>query len=141
MASPRQPHVRWPILLALLLAPTALAETYEHAYVVTGGGFGGGGALIQNGETYFPVTGGEVIARADDLRSPSVFVRVCHEWTFDDGSHARVQCVADCTQTRDALRWPPYAHNTTYRVIVDLRLGPGPCDARPLAGTLRVSFS
>lgn len=129
------------ILAALLLAPSAIASTEPaRPYVVAGNGFGGGDLFVQNGDSYAPSSGSSVVVDLDDVSAGAVGVRVCHEWTYDDGSHADVRCARGCaTSFSDPLRHPPWPHNTTYRVIVDLRFGPEGC-AKATAGTMRVSI-
>lgn len=134
-------------LVALLLLPTALAaQTYEHRYIVFGEGNGGGGALIRNGESYAPVKGfSNVTVEIADISGGPVFLRLCHEWTFNDGSHAKNTCVKACaTSLADSMLYPPYPDwdepgGATYRVIVTLNDPSLPCP-EATTGTLRVTF-
>lgn len=128
----------------LFLFPTASAsETYSGVFVMQGAGCGGDHTLIRNCATYFPTYDlTRVDVQADDVSGSTIRLRICHEWTYDDGSHARVVCRAGCSPSfGDALSFPPWPHNTTYRVIVDLRGGPGACQAPATAGNIVVAFT
>lgn len=132
------------VLPLLLLVPTVVAsQTYEHNYYVQGQGCSGGGLLIRNCESYFPAPGSSTVtAQASDVSGLTVRLRICHEWTYDDGSHARVRCSQGCSPTYStAMDYPPSPWNTTYRLLVDLRNGPAACQAAATAGQLRVSFT
>lgn len=128
----------------LFLVPVAVAsQEYRHNYIVgLQQGCGGGGMLIQNCETYGPYAyESRIWANATDMSLQTIRLRVCHEWTYDDGSHARVKCNEGCSPSfSDALQHPPWPWNTTYRVIVDLRNGPGACQTEASMGTLDVTF-
>ena len=129
--------------LLFLLPHAAAAQEYDHNYVMLGEGCVGSGALIRNCETYFPRTGEtSVTATVTDMSGESVRIRICHEWTYDDGSHPTVRCGAGCSPTfASNLTFPPWPWNTTYRVIVDLRNGPGACQVEATAGQMHVSFT
>lgn len=134
------------LLPLLFLLPTALAsQTFNHYYVMGGGNgcVGGDGGLIRNCVTYFPLAGQSTVSgTVDDLSGNTVRVRICHEWTYDDGSHARFVCKTECSPNfSDPLQYPPWPWNTTYRVLVDLRGGPGTCQAAATAGHLQTIFS
>lgn len=129
----------------LFLVPSAVAaQEHDHTYVMgLGQGCAGGGALIRNCETYFPRAGEtRVSASVTDVSAQTVRIRICHEWTYDDGSHARVVCGEGCSPTYASdLTFPPWPWNTTYRVIVDLRNGPAACQVAASAGQMHVSFT
>lgn len=129
----------------LFLLPNAFAtQGQDHYYIVgLGRGCAGGGPLIRNCETFSPRAGETVVtADVDDVSGQSVRIRICHEWTFDDGSHPTVRCAAACSPTfASDLAFPPWPWNTTYRVIVDLRDGPQGCEVAATAGRLHVSFT
>lgn len=129
----------------LFILPSALAaQEHDHYYVMgLGQGCAGGGALIRNCETYFPRAGETVVtARVEDVSGQTVRIRICHEWTYDDGSHPTVRCAAACSPTfASNLTFPPWPWNTTYRVIVDLRNGPQGCEVAATAGHMHVSFT
>lgn len=130
--------------LLFLLPHAAATQSYDHYYVMGGGtGCAGGGILIRNCETYFP-NAGETKVKADvmDSSGQTVRIRICHEWTYDDGSHARVVCHEGCSPSfSDPLSFPPWPWNTTYRVIVDLRNGPAACQTAATAGHMHVAFT
>lgn len=129
--------------LLFLAPPAAAAQQYEHMYVMGGQGCAGGGLLIRNCETYFPRAGEtRVAATVSDVSGETVRIRICHEWTYDDGSHPTVRCGEGCSPSYASdLTFPPWPWNTTYRVIVDLRNGPAACDAAATAGQMRVAFT
>lgn len=133
------------LLPFLFLAPSAAgAQGHDHAYVMgIGQGCAGGGALIRNCETYFPLAGeSRVDAEVADVSGRTVRIRICHEWTYDDGSHPTVRCGEGCSPSYGSdLSFPPWPWNTTYRVIVDLRNGPQACEAAATAGQMHVSFT
>lgn len=128
------------VLLVVLLAPGAIAAGEPGLYVVTPHrGIWGDGTLAANGRTIFPEAGSRLVVELDDAKGPGAHVRVCHEWTYDDGSHPTVRCVAGCSPVvEDTLSFPPSPRDTTYRVIVDLRQGPGACAHAATAGTMRI---
>ena len=132
------------IALLFLVPSGAAAQDYEHYYVagVAPGCSNATGTVVKLCVTYFPYFGdSNVTATVSDVSGQPVRIRICHEWTYDDGSHARVTCAAGCSPTYgSALTFPPWPHNTTYRVIVDLRNGPAGCDVAATAGTMHVSF-
>lgn len=139
--------MRWvPLaLVAMLTLPTVLAaDTYSGSYVMSpiDNGFGGGGALARNGVRFFPSYGTTDLAvTVTDVSGLPVKMRVCHEWTYDDGSHPTVRCTDTCSPTfAEPLTWPPWLDNTTYRVILDLRSGAAGCAAAK-AGQYRVTFT
>lgn len=136
--------MRRAILLALLLlVPTALAaRTYEHRYVVVGDGCTTVAAVVQSCKPYAVLPDETSIsATVTDASGQSVRIRICHEWTYDDGSHRRLTCRDGCSPTfTDALTHPT-SPGVYYRVFVDLRGGPAGCAVEASAGTLRVTFS
>lgn len=132
------------MLPLLFLVPGAVAsQEHHHNYLMgIGQGCAGGGILIRNCETYGPYAHERMVwANVSDISGQSVRIRICHEWTYDDGSHARVRCGEGCSPSYNStLTHPPWPWNTTYRVIVDLRNGPGACDVDATAGTMDVTF-
>ena len=138
--------MRWVALavpLLFLIPHAAAAHSYDIVYYMQGAGCGGGEIAMRNCSTYFPDrkhTG--VTVEADDISGASIRIRVCHEWTYDNGSHPTVTCNVGCSPTfSDALTHPPYPWNTTYRVIVDLRNGPGACQVAATAGQISIAFT
>lgn len=138
-----------PVLaVSLLLLPSVLAaETYEHRYVVALNGNGGGGLLVRNGHSYAPDAGHATVSvDVEDVSGGPVFLRLCHEWTFNNGSHARNQCARACAASLvDSMRYPPYPpwwerDGVTYRVIVTLDHPSIPC-AEATTGRMRVTFA
>lgn len=129
-------------LLLLLPGVVAAPEVYEHTYIVQGVGCGGGGALIRNCETYFPAPEKtNVTAEVSDVTGASVKLRICHEWTYDDGSHPTVWCKTGCSPSLDDVLVFPTSGGIVYRVIVDLRGSAGSCAAAATAGRLLVTFA
>lgn len=140
--------MRWAALsIALLfLVPSAVAaRTYEHYYAqsLSQGCSSESGIVVNPCVRYFPRAGEtNVTATLADVSGRTVQIRICHEWTYDDGSHSDVTCAAACSpRFTSALTFPPSPHNTTYRLFVDLRHGPGGCDVAATAGTLHVKFT
>ena len=129
------------LLLAVTVTPTALAGVESHhRYVVLGAGCAGGG-LMRNCEWYTPPPGAtSVTARADDVSGAAVRVRICHEWTYDDGSHPTLRCDVGCRSVTSSVLFPTRS-DAYYRVNVDLRDGPGGCERAATAGELRTMFS
>lgn len=131
------------LVLLLVASPVLAGGTAERTYVMTGGGRGAlAEAVVLNGMTFFPVrTDTSIAVSADDFSTQTVKVGVCHEWTYDDGSHPTIRCVYACDDVTDALSQPPYAHNTTYRVIVQLFKEPHGCGSGATTGKLRVAIT
>ncbi|HET6405700.1 MAG TPA: hypothetical protein VFH78_13745 [Candidatus Thermoplasmatota archaeon] len=129
--------------LLFLLPSAAASHTYDLTYYMQGQGCANNWLYMRNCATFFPPRSESgVSVQLQDISGSSVRIRVCHEWTYDDGSHARVRCNEGCSPSfSDALQHPPWPWNTTYRVIVDLRGGPLPCQATPTAGSIVIAFT
>ena len=125
-----------PLLLLLPGVAAGAPVTYEATYTSLAQGCGSG--ALQRCKTYFPTRDlSSVTAVATDVSGEAVRIRICHEWTYDDGSHPTVWCDAGCGALSSTLAHP--GARTTYRALVDLRSAG--CDAPATAGTLRVSSS
>lgn len=132
------------LLVLMLVATPALAGgTAERTYVMGARGrIAIAEAVIFNGMTFHPEqTDTAITASASDASGLTVPLGVCHEWTYDDGSHAAVRCEYGCDSVTDALSQPPHRHNTSYRVIVQLYDEPHGCGGGATMGRLRVTIT
>lgn len=76
-----------------------------------------------------------------DRNGAAVPTRTCHEWTFNDGRHARNVCDAVQCGAHDIALQQPNDPEAVYRVSVRVLADAGPCAAGATVGTLHARLT